>query len=296
MWCCKSNAVIIQQKETPAALNDDTDSVQEENSFGAFFVEKTDPPSVSHFNISGSSAFTPPSSANKFDKEEPKASVNTFEKEEPKERYLITYVSDDDDGISTVYSEDTPMPFVTRDPIDPAAFNRYHRSPKDDSTILEVVSLSLNSYVMLPDVHQRGYEPFGQISYSNAKMVRTKPYEVGTLIWFRYESPSLKFKWYIPGKIRGYIFERLEVKGYDVHVECDLGQLENGNVTKILKNAPPEHTMLRWDEETPPCPVNGIDVSAKADNFESSECRVEKAIKQYGPDLGFQGAKQNGLG
>jgi hypothetical protein len=149
---------------------------------------------------------------------------------------------------------------------------------------------------MLPDVHQRGYEPFGQISYSNAKMVRTKPYEVGTLIWFRYISPSLKFKWYIPGKIRGYIFKGLEVKGYDVHVECDLEWSENGNVTKILKNAPPEHTMLRWDEETPPCPVDGIDVSAKADNFESSEHRVEKAIKQYGPDLGFQGAKQNGLG
>jgi len=284
MWCCKSNAVIIHQKESPAAPNDDTDSVQEENSFGAFFVEKANP-SVSHFNINGSSASTTASS------------VNKFEKEEPKEHCLISYISDDDDdGITTVYSEDTPMPFVKREPIDPAAFNRYLRSPKDDSTILEAVSLPHNSYVMLPDVHQRGYEPFGQISYSNAKMVRTKPYEVGTLIWFRYISPILKFKWYIPGKIRGYIFKGLEVKGYDVHVECDLEWSENGNVTKILKNAPPEHTMLRWDEETPPCPVNGIDVSAKADNFESSEHRVEKAIKQYGPDLGFQGAKQNGLG
>jgi len=280
MWCCKSDAVISHPKESPAALNDDTDSVlEEERNFGAFFVEKANP-SVSHSNrADGSSASTTASS------------VNEFEKEKPKEHVLISYISDDDDDITTVYSEDTPFP------IDPAAFNRYHRSPKDD-TILDSVSLPQNSYVMLPDVHQRGYEPWGNISYSNAKMVRTKPYEVGTLIWFRHRSPSSKFKWYIPGEIKGYIFKNLEVKGYDVNVECDDSTMEwsERGITEILKNAPPEDTMLRWDEEAPPCPVDGIDVSDKTDKFESSECRVEKAIKQYGPDLGFQGAKQNKLG
>jgi hypothetical protein len=68
-------------------------------------------------------------------------------------------------------------------------------------------------------------------------------------------------------------------------------------ITSILKNAPPENTMLRWDEKIPPCPVEGIDLTTNPNkNILSGDTSLEIARKKYGKDLGFQGAKQNGVG
>ena len=59
-----------------------------------------------------------------------------------------------------------------------------------------------------------------------------------------------------------------------------------------LSNAEPKDVMLRWNEKVPPCPVDGINNASETRTAD----RIAKVVEEYGDDLGFQGAKQNGMG
>jgi len=182
--------------------------------------------------------------------------------------FLESRISYEEDSVSTVYSEETK------------------------EITLATVKLPDDAYVLLPDVPQRGYEPWGNIEYSNAKMIREKPYDVGSIVWFRYDGH--KFKWYIPGEIKSYVLDGNKVIGYEIHVdeEDKVMECSEEGITGILKKAPPLDTMLRWDEIQPPCPVGGIDDHV----FNSTQSRAEKGKDKYGEDYGFVGAKQNKCG
>ncbi len=190
---------------------------------------------------------------------------------------------DTDDEVITVFSEGTRVD----------SLQKKVRSVKVLPT-LDDVSLPEEAYVMLPDVKQRGYEPWGIADYSDIELTSQEPYEVGSLVWFRREGAS-KFKWYIPGRIKNYVFngDDNEVTGYEIDVDCDdeVMKKSDGEIVDILKNAPPVDTMLRWDEQVPPCPIPGIEGTS-----ESSQSRINKARESYGDDFGFEGATQNGIG
>ena len=306
MGGCQSNPVIDQPKvlNAPIDVTSSTEAAEEESRFGAFFLEKDVSTMIREASsVSASATKNAPttttasaSSTNTHGKKD--HDVNDYEHK----HVLVTTISDDDDNITTVYSEDTPIPFVNRDPINPITFNRCNSSALDKNKVCtppDSIKLPNNAYVMLPNVPQRGYEPSGIVSYNGTKWVRTKPYEVGTLVWVRHFAPGNKFKWYIPGTINGYVLDDNKVKGYDIHVECNDHELDMSEpgITNVLKCATPQETMLRWNKQMPPCPVDSIVSSTDAkDYYESVEHRVEKAVEQYGPGLGFQGAKQNGLG
>jgi len=311
MWCCKSTSAIelgpkhvVADDKTIESAKDSSSKagsfqVDEANSFRAFFVQK------------------PPSAEAKEN--------NTFVPH-------VSYGDNTDDDITTCFSERTRP-----DPMDPPSITlperALHQSASETSTTTGVhvhvpvgvtyeyededdddittcfseqtrpivfppITLPENAHVKVPDVPQRGYEPRSGY-YQDEKMIREKPYEVGSLVWYRSQNPMVvKFNWYIPGIIKNYVMDTNQVTGYVIHVDLEdsiLEQYEEG-ISAILKNAPPEHTMLRWDETTPPCPVAGIDNSDNVDMEKSSETRIKKAKEKYGDDLGFVGAKQNGFG
>ncbi len=196
---------------------------------------------------------------------------------------------DTDDEVTTVYSEATRVT---------GAHNRVRSEVKVKALpTLEDVTIPEGAYVMLPDVRQRGYEPWGIADYSKTKFIRQEPYKVGSLVWFRREGKS-KFKWYIPGRIKNYVFDGddHEVIGYEIDIDCDDETMNkyDDEIVAILKKASPVNTMLRWDEKVPPCPIPGIESTELSS--ESSQARIDKARETYGDDFGFEGAAQNGIG
>ncbi len=174
----------------------------------------------------------------------------------------------------------------------------------DDITELyvEPPKVPKNAYVYLPDVKQRGYEPWGSVSYGpkDESWKKSKPFRIGTLVWYRNTTDPgakwRKFKWYIPGVIEKYVWsnrDKNEVIGYKISIESRAVPRMDEYFLDLLKNANPAEVALRWDEKTPPCPVKGIDNSALAGD---SNERFEGVVAELGEDLGFQGAKQSGLG
>ena len=170
----------------------------------------------------------------------------------------------------------------------------------DDITTLyeEPPKVPKDSFVLLPDASQRGYEPSGSTSYgSKNEWKRCKPYRIGTLVWYLNTTTEngswRKFKWYIPGVIEDYVLNKWnknEVIGYKIGIEkCMVGD----SILKELAEAIATKVMLRWDEKIPECPVRGIDVKTSEMDTNS---RTKKVINEYGEDLGFLGAKQNNQG
>jgi len=332
MWCCKSNSAAAvenhgnvsknrkQQEEpdtnsTSATNNSDdgsgTTPFDHDASYHNFIVEQ--------LSENGSS-----SGVTFHDKNHDEESTHGKEKEQHEiaSRNSSGFIhdrkeyDDDDDNITTVYSEETPLPKkkTARRKDHPSYSNssNYHIggsidrdvTTKHTRTVVHEHVLHEKLYVMLPDVPQRGYEPEGLVMYPpRDKWIRVKPYKLGTLVWYRFVSSYVRFKWYIPGEITDYVLsDNFRVEGYVIQVDCKdhiLERHEHG-ITSILKNAPPENTILRWDECIPPCPVEGIDHNINTSSYYGKHLEDDSswrnAKQKYGEDLGFLGAKQNGVG
>lgn len=319
MWCCKSNAAVEgNHRHLPklARQEEDTDSAAPTNNNsedgGSEVMANVQDITYSNFilhqlsnNKEVSFSATDRNDNYTLQKQEHQSVIQR------QENTVVVSYDDDDDNITTVYSEDTPLPNTTLKR-NLSTTSLAHCSTRIDSRSSRISGVIKseektrndgpplsNSYVLLPDVPQRGYEAIGWVRYPERdKWIPTKPYELGTLVWYRYVSPSMKFKWYIPGQITNYILSGDIVEGYEIKVDCEDHILERHEprITSILKNAPPENTMLRWDEHIPLCPVDGIDVAETQQQNHSAEKSLELARIKYGHDFGFQGAKQNGYG
>jgi len=323
MWCCKSNVAIEQRRHRPKKLasnQEDANSTAATNNSEdgsdtmANFQDTTHANFILQQMSNDMTVSCSTNSRSRNDNGETPSRDEVIQKHvqgvmhRESTAIVVSYEDDDDDNITTVYSEDTPLPN--------SMFNRHVSSPilvGNNHTSLgnnhanhmlnyrdkRNVKLPSNMHVLLPDVPQRGYEAIGLVRYpERGQWIRTKPYEIGTLVWYRYVSSSIKFKWYIPGQITNYVLTGDRVAGYEITVDCKDHILERHElgITSILKNAPPENTMLRWDEKIPPSPVEGIDIDGMPQRKFSAEKSLELASKKYGHDLGFEGAKQNGLG
>jgi len=171
----------------------------------------------------------------------------------------------------------------------------------DDSTACvttlyeEPPKLPEGAFVLLPDASQRGYEPGGVVSYgSKDDWNQQSPYRIESLVWYRARHLKYKFKWYIPGTIEGHVFgDNNEVIGYKIAITDSAKKDMEESTLAELQNAEPVNVMRRWNETTPPCPIDGIDVDTSEAKTKE---RILKLVEEYGDDLGFQGAKQNEVG
>ena len=272
MNCCKSNkAVIVTPREQPpeaAQIKSNKSSIKEQASRN---TEKSSIESDVGVFLSGTSTSLkegkPYSNEDSLEK-----GVERAEEEKEKQQRLESVNSNlpgsiedcSTDDISTVYEEPPKV-------------------PKD-------------AFVLLPNAAQRGYEKGSFIEYgSKDEWIQTRPYRIGTLVLFRDDDSRYgKFKLYIPGVVEDHVFSKTdknEVIGYKIQIEASAIPKMEQCILDLLRNAPPEHVMLRWDEKVPPCPAKNIGMKASE---KDTQDRITKLVEEYGEDLGFQGAKQNG--
>ncbi len=284
MICCKSNDAVAVKGQAPSSIKSQPPS-SNKNDYGGFFSEtkeQTEPtkisPSKSQSSEGVSTVYVDPAKSKSADVAATVAtsvdsttapqnpSSNRPSSPVPSPPPLVLTCSSDD--ISTVYEEPPKVPE--------------------------------SSFVLLPDAPQRGYEPFGNLSYeAKEKWKETRPYRIGTLVWYRNttdpQGRSRKFKWYIPGVIDNLIYSAIdknEVVAYKIKIEDSAVPRIDKYYLDLLNNAEPENVMLRWNEKVPPCPVEGIHEVSET----RTAIRFAKLVEEYGDDLGFQGAKQNGIG
>ena len=306
MSCCKSNNAVITQKEEPKVAPKNKEILKEQPQEQAPPVDVSKDSSYGNFlapNSSEPSTIMKGSSTNLSSED-----VTTVYADPTKSIDLHQYTDEDIDNlmkdlpsIQTATTE-APVP-----PIQTAATEvtvpAIKATSSDDITEVyaEPPKVPKDSFVYLPDVPQRGYEPWGSVSYaSKDEWKKMKPYRIGTLVWYRNTTDPgdtfRKFKWYIPGVIEDYILnedDKDEVIGYKIGFTEKPKRDIDQYFLDLLKCADPKDVMLRWDETTPPCPVDGIDDSASENDAEK---RMGELVAEFGDDLGFQGAKQNGLG
>jgi hypothetical protein len=275
LWCCKSNAPVIehhqaaphnklassaraqQKQEEDANSTAATNNSEDGSDMTEHVQDSTHANFIIHQLSSHNKGSFSTSERNDYDIIQPHHEQSVM-----RENASVVVVSydDEDDNITTVYSEDTPLPNST------FKRNRFvtHNHCLNSVDRRHVDLPSSNAHVLLPDVPQRGYEASEWVQYPDRdEWIRTKPYDIGTLVWYRHNCSDTKFRWYIPGQIKDYVLSGDRVEGYEIQVECQDHILERHElgISSLLKNAPPENTMLRWDEKVPACPVKGIDVT-----------------------------------
>lgn len=171
-----------------------------------------------------------------------------------------------DDDITTVYEEPLKSkPFNRQVSIQGSVVSAVKsmktsivsraRSFKDYVLPGEDISPKDSLYVLVPNVPQRGYE-MQQVNYEDYALVCEKPLSKGASVWYRCNGDHT-FKWYIPAIVQDYVLKENQVTGYVLKVESEDKMMASNEKTVIntLKNADPAHTMLRWDECIPECPM-----------------------------------------
>ena len=294
MFCCKSNDAVLVKEQIPrggSLISPPNKKLSEEEAHNSFMFgseEIITKPSSTEETRRGSS-----SESDEFNsvQEEPnkKTAAETTGTETPSEteretpRYTATakeakpfetkripsIVSTCSSHISTLYEEPPKVP--------------------------------TDAYVNLPDCPQRGYESSDYQYGPKNEWKKRKPYRIGTLVWYR--TQNKKFSWYIPGVICDHVFDKNEVIYYKIDIEASAMSNMDQDDLDLLRNAEPEHVMFRWDGITPTCPVKSIDIAIDIDNDididaseKTADDRIKELIAEHGEDLGFQGAKQNGIG
>lgn len=287
MNCCKSNdAVVTSTPQTqPPKVESKNESSPKEQA-------PSSSPDKSYRNFLQPSIDQSPTPAPTFESE----SNIDIDTNNSVEKYLIH--NNTSEEVDDMVKD---LPNIQTTSVEPPPVIKATSSDDITTVYEEPPKVPKGSYVYLPNVPQRGYEAWGTVVYAfKDEWLKNKPYRIGTMVWYRNhtdpgEHPR-KFKWYIPGVIEDYVWsenDKNEVAAYKIKIEASAMRKMDQYFLDKLNNAEPENVMLRWNNEIPPCPVDGIDESVPKRDAEE---RLTELVEEYGEDLGFQGAKQNGLG
>ncbi len=143
------------------------------------------------------------------------------------------------------------------------------------------------------------------------KLVKAPPFPLKSKVWLM--SSTGRFDWFIPAVVESYLTSTsgkqvtayvlsLDDKDYnDEDFKTFTGWMKEDAIQgkKELENASPKNVVPRWDGVIPPCPVKGFDVAQEeqaASAKRNKSDRLAQAKEQYGKNLGYTGATQDGLG